>query len=136
MINPAKPTVRQLACWIVDRESDGGSAHELRVEAAFRACEKLRHVLSVLAGIAGFRSLLLRALALARVEVPWLDAVKVNSEGLLEITGVLETQQDGGDAERGGEALLVQLLGLLAMFIGQSLTFRLVRDVWPDAPLT
>jgi len=27
------------------------------------------------------------------------------------------------------------LLGLLVTFIGENLTVRLVRDVWPDAPV-
>jgi circadian clock protein KaiC len=35
----------------------------------------------------------------------------------------------------GGVALLAQLLGLLVAFIGENLTLRLVREVWPKAPL-
>ena len=31
-------------------------------------------------------------------------------------------------------ALVAQLLGLLATFIGIGLTMQLVRDAWPDAP--
>jgi hypothetical protein len=32
-------------------------------------------------------------------------------------------------------ALLAQLLGLLVAFIGESLTLRLVREVWPPVTL-
>jgi len=31
--------------------------------------------------------------------------------------------------------LLAQLLGLLVTFIGEALTVRLVREVWPKVPL-
>jgi hypothetical protein len=37
-------------------------------------------------------------------------------------------------AKKGGTLLVAQLLGLLVTFIGQALTLRLVRDLWPDAP--
>ena len=35
----------------------------------------------------------------------------------------------------GGVVLLAQLLGLLVAFIGETLTLRLVREVWPEVPL-
>jgi hypothetical protein len=35
----------------------------------------------------------------------------------------------------GGVVLLAQLLGLLVAFIGENLTLRLVREVWPKVPL-
>jgi hypothetical protein len=33
-------------------------------------------------------------------------------------------------------AVVAHLLGLLVLFIGDHMTGRLVRDVWPDAPLS
>jgi len=38
------------------------------------------------------------------------------------------------EAVNGGAVLVTQLLGLLVTFIGQALTLRLVRELWPDAP--
>jgi hypothetical protein len=35
----------------------------------------------------------------------------------------------------GRVVLLAQLLGLLVAFIGENLTLRLVREVWPKVPL-
>jgi hypothetical protein len=35
----------------------------------------------------------------------------------------------------GRVVLLAQLLGLLVAFIGESLTLRLVLEVWPKVPL-
>ena len=127
--------MRNLAQWLLNHEADAGNPSDVKVRAAFRTCEKLGHHLSKLAGVAGFWSLLSRALTLAKREAPWLAAVELKADGSLEGTGRIETQQDRDDAERGGVVLVAQLLGLLATFIGQNLAMRLVREVWPDAPL-
>ena len=134
MIDPATPAMRNLSRWLLAREADAGKPSEVKVQAAFRACEKLRHRLSTLTGVAGFRSLLSRALTLAKAEVPWFSVVEVKADGSLEGMGKIETQQDRDETEKGGVILLAQLLGLLVTFIGETLALRLVRDVWPDAP--
>lgn len=51
---------------------------------AFRVCEKLRGSLATVVGTMGFRSLLSRALALAKVEAPQLGPLQVSREGALE----------------------------------------------------
>lgn len=93
---------------------------------AVKACDKLRIPLAKLAGVAGFRSLLSRALALAKGEFPELDPVKVNADGSLE-------GFDGIEQKDAGVALVAQLLGLLVTFIGEPLSLSLVRDAWPEA---
>jgi hypothetical protein len=45
-----------------------------------RVCERLRKPLARLAGVAGFRSLLSRAVALARAEIPSLVGVQVRAD--------------------------------------------------------
>ena len=98
------------------------------IGAAARACEQLRAPLARLVGVAGFRSLLSRALAMARAEVPALHAVHARPDGSLEgWNGIRRTQ----DAE-AGVVVVAHLLGLLVTFIGEPLTHRLVRDAWPD----
>ena len=134
MMNAATPRMRTFARWLIAREAAAGYPPEEKAQAAFRACEKLRHHLSTFAGVAGFRSLLSRALILAKAEVPWLSAVEVKADGSLPELGSLDTQHDMDEAEKGGVILLAQLLGLLVTFIGEALTLRLVQDVWPDAP--
>jgi hypothetical protein len=42
---------------------------------------------------------------------------------------------EAGEAGKGLVAVLGLLLDLLVGFIGEDLTFRLVREVWPDLPL-
>ena len=86
-------------------------------------------------GNVGFRALLSRALALANADVPWLRAVHVKADGSLEGLDELGAQVDPDEIFQGCVVLLAQLLGLLVAFIGEDLTLRLVRDVWPKLSL-
>jgi hypothetical protein len=83
-------------------------------------------------GTTGFCALLARALKLAGAEVPLLRALQVNTDGSLEGLDNLEAQADPQELAKGRVVLLAELLGLLVVFIGQSLTLRLVREVWPQ----
>jgi hypothetical protein len=98
-------------------------------------CEKLRLPLSKLVGVAGFRSLLSRALAIAKAEVPLLIAVQVRADGSLEGLDGPGHDQDAGAGGQAGVVIVAQLLGLLVTFIGEPLTLRLVRDAWPNASM-
>ena len=104
--------------------------------AAFRICEKLRLPLIAFAGIAGYRSLLARALTLARVEAPLLAGIEIKPDGSFQFSTDLEARLATAEADRAGAMLAGQLLELLAVFIGEALTFRLVHDVWPRAATT
>jgi hypothetical protein len=124
----ARPEQRRFARRLLALEASADQTHS----AAFSACEKLRRPLAVLAGIAGFRALLSRALALANGEVRWLKAVHVNANGSLEGLEGVRAQVSPDDFARGEEILVAQLVGLLATFIGEALTLRLVQEVWPE----
>ena len=102
---------------------------------AFYVCEKLRAHLATLMGTAGFRELLSCALPRANAEVPWLRAVQVKADGSLEGLEELHAPRNPDELSEGGVVLVAQLLGLLAAFIGETLTLRLVREVWPEVPL-
>ena len=97
--------------------------------AVLRVSEKLRRRLSTLAGPAGFRALLARALTLAKAEVPAINGIRVKPDGSLD--GFCEIK-DLVQAEAFGIEILAQLLGLLSTFIGQHLTLNLLVDEWPD----
>jgi hypothetical protein len=94
------------------------------IHAVSRVCDKLRRPFATLAGIAGFRSLLARALTLAKQESPDLRVWEVMPDGSLE--GL------NGEAVQSGAVLITHLIGLMITFIGESLTLRLLQDVWPD----
>jgi hypothetical protein len=91
--------------------------------------EKLRRPLVTLTGIAGFRSLLARALTLAKAQASALNIVQVEPDGSLTGLGDHEAQ-----VSEAGVMLIAELLGLLVTFIGEHLMLTLVRDAWPDLP--
>lgn len=130
----ATPKVKEFARQLLAYEAAAGKSAGANPSAAFRVCEKLRHLLGTLTGTAGFRSLLSRALALSNEDVRWLKAVHVKADGSLEGLGDLEGKVSKGDFAKGEVSLIACLLGLLVTFIGEDLTLRLVRDVWPEAP--
>jgi len=127
------PESRHLAQRLLTYEAVAGKNSETTESAAFRVFAKLRQPLITLAGVAGFRSLLSRALTLARAEAPSLNAVHVAADGSLQGLDELEPQIDKDPAREGGAILIAQLIGLLLTFIGEGLTLRMVQDVWPGA---
>lgn len=99
--------------------------------AVLRVSEKLRRTISLLAGSSGFRSLLTRALTLAKAQVPGLGVAQINPDGSLEGLSDLGNQDwDGG----AGVILIAQLLALLVTFLGERLMRSLVLQTWPDFP--
>ena len=129
-MNAVTPAMRKLAQRLIARES----ARSLRNgtgSGVVQVCDKLRGPLAKLAGVAGFRSLLTRAVALAAANEPWLKLVQVLPDGTLG--GFDEARQKQGDAGTHGDEVVAQLLGLLDTFIGEPLTLRLVSEAWPEA---
>ena len=116
-------------------EAARAKAAHTRVDDAVRVCETLQVPLSRLAGPAGFSSLLSRALALTKAEVPALRVVQVRPDGSLAGFDEIEQLQDAGALEKGRVVLVAHLLGLLATLIGESLTRRLTCDAWPAAAI-
>jgi hypothetical protein len=114
-------------------ENATGKTSEPAEFAAFRVCERLRQPLITLAGVAGFRSLLSRALTLARAEAPSLSAVQVAADGSLQGLGELQPQTDTDQAREAGVTLIAQLLGLLVRVVGEAMTLQLVTsEILPD----
>jgi hypothetical protein len=122
--NGINPKIRDLAQRLLSLESTAENLSDSNTSAVRIVSEKLRRPLSRLAGTAGFRSLLMRALTLAKREAPLLDGVQVKEDGSLE--GL-----DGEETEAGA-VLIAYLVELLETFIGESLTLRLLKDIWPS----
>jgi hypothetical protein len=127
---------RDLAQRLVAYQSGAGKNSEPTELAAFRVCEALRQPLCALAGVAGFRSLLSRALTLARAEAPSLSAVQVAADGSLQGLEELRPQVDADEAREAGIILITQLLGLLVRVVGEAVTLQLVAsEILPDFKL-
>jgi len=127
----ATPQMRDFAAHLIAYETRGNKPSGTTTPAAFPVCEKLRPHLATLMGNTGVRTLFSRALAQAEGEVPSLRAVQVKADGSLEHSGELEVQAEPEELAKGSVVLVAQLLGLLVAFIGETLTLRLMRDIWP-----
>ena len=124
---------RYLAQRLLNYEAVEGKNSETTESAAFRVCAKLREPLTTFAGVAGFRSLLSRALTLAKAEAPSLSAVQIAEDGSLQGLDELKPEIDTDQTKERGAILVAQLIGLLLTFIGEGLTLRMVQGVWPQA---
>jgi hypothetical protein len=122
------PQTRDLAQRLIANEGAAGNTSEPMEFAAFRVCETLRRPVGALVGVPGFRSLLSRALTLARAEAPSLSAVRVAADGSLEGLDELGSQIEKDQVREGGVILIAHLLGLLLTFIGETMTSRLVTS--------
>lgn len=125
-------SMRNLARRLLALEAARPNPAAVHMHQADLVCEKLRVSVSRFAGPDGFNSLLRRAVALAREEIPALANVRVKSNGTLEGIGELNEAAGGGETE-AAVVITAHLLGLLVTFIGEPLTLRLVRYTWPDA---
>ncbi len=126
---------RTLARRLIEHEAGRMLASPGSDQAAWRVCEQLRGSLSKLVGVAGFRSLLARALTLTQRDAAWLARIEVKPDGTLAGLGVDAPGYDRESAAQAGLLLVTQLLALLHTFIGEALSLRLVRDIWPGAAL-
>lgn len=124
--------MRKLARQLIARERARSSSPPSESDyPALRICEELRIPLTAYAGAIGFRSLLRRALNLARAEEPRLTALMVDDTGVIVVPEDFQAAHPPSVAAPIGEALVVHLLLLLEIFIGAALTLRLVHEVWP-----
>ena len=127
------PQTRDLALRLLACETAAGKTSEPSELAAFRVCARLRQPLITLAGVAGFRSLLSRALTLARAEAPSLSAVQIAADGSLQGPDGLRPQVHADEAGEAGVILITQLLGLLVRVVGEASTLQLVTSgIVPD----
>ena len=134
MMESPSASVRGMARRLLALEAASARASDPHAHEAVRVCEKLRISLTRFAGADGFISLLQRALALARAEVPAAHSIAVKADCSLE--GLERIAVDSGAAAAEvAVAITAHLLGLLVTFIGELLTLRLLREAWPDASL-
>jgi hypothetical protein len=124
ILNEVDPAAREMAHRLIAIERGGSLVAPEDRDFSCSVCEKLRRPLSRLVGSAGVSSLVRRALTLAKRESPALHEVEVLEDGSLK---GLE-----GDALQASDILIAHLIQLLATFIGEGLTLRILRDAWPE----
>ena len=146
-MNSASPTSLYLARKLLALEENSrkkrgntavAHADNSPIDTTARVCQKLQRILTAFAGSAGFRSLLTRALTLAKAQDPWLAGVSVLEDGSLAGFETLpaptnKTPKKTPVTSSHGQLLVAQLLDLLVTFIGEALMLQLVRSAWPEA---
>ncbi len=130
-MNRATPQMRNLAMRLIAFDARGKNFSRIKNPDIFYVCEKLRLQLAPLVGDEAFRALLAHTPALARAECQELSAVQVNAKGMSEAPAEIHGQINMGTFLETRVVLVAQLLGLLAVFIGENLTLGLVREVGP-----
>ncbi|MCX8496774.1 MAG: hypothetical protein ORN51_11380 [Akkermansiaceae bacterium] len=100
--------------------------------SAFFIFEKISPHFITMMGSYGYQQLLERALVLASKEFPWLSKANINNDGLLDEMSEIDLNITPEDFSAGKLALLTHLLRLLNDIIGEGMTLRLLRDVWPE----
>ena len=138
MIDTQAASLRDIARRLLDLEAASLCASQQH--EAVRVCERLQVSLTRFAGADGFTSLLRRALALARVEIPSIQNIRVKADGSIEgLEAIAADSRDSGKSTDAGTeaaiAITTNLLALLVTFVGKRITLRLVREAWPGALL-
>jgi hypothetical protein len=124
-MSKASPAMLNLAQQLLAIEVKHVHAPDQDVECVVRVLERFRQPLTKFAGPVGYSSLLSRALALAKAQLPELQMVSIQADG--SVTGFQNSEQYAAGVE-----IVAQLLALLAIFIGESLMVTLLRDAWPS----
>jgi len=132
----------ELAKQLLAHEAGNGRSIETLADAADSVAQKLSDQLSVLLGQEGVNALLVRSLHLAKVDPS--SAKDFLQEVQAEITSAgffssLKEKVQGRDptvVETALTAIFGNFLWLLSVFVGASLTFRLLRRIWSGVPLS
>ena len=132
-MNTASPEIFNLARRLIVIEAREDDSSDGQGEVSRRVIHELRLQLIKFAGVDGFRSLLSRALTLARKEAPALNLVQIRADGSLENFNLVEDSSNEETSAQPGTVLLAHLLQLLVTFVGQSLTLTLLSEKWPEA---
>jgi hypothetical protein len=130
-MNRATQKMQAFAKHLIAHEARQKRSVDAKAPPAFPETEKLRPHLATFMGNAGFRALIMRALALASAEVAWLREVQVTAAGSLTVSKELGEKMTAKSVLEGRVMLLAQLIGLMVAFIGEKLTLQLLLDVWP-----
>jgi hypothetical protein len=128
----ASPALRQAARQVLTLELAVDHSAEALAATVTRVYEALLGQVVKLLGETGAHALLSRSVRLTRTEFPWLAAAAQGpEERLLSRIGLALAGQPPQVGAEAAAAALAALIELLATFIGEGLTARLLEDAWP-----
>jgi hypothetical protein len=102
---------------------------------AIRACDKLHRHLARIVGDEGIRALIGRTLSVGRLTYPSAPRSDGVSVDVGATVGAYLEAQPPDLASEASVHLIATLIGLVAKFIGDGLTLRLLRELWPEIPV-
>jgi hypothetical protein len=116
------------------REAGAGADASTVAAAARRLCEQFAHQLTPLVGDAGVAAIYARSLHLTRRQFPGRATVRAagQDDGPFTRAQHFLEHQESAVATEAAVALLTSVGELMASFIGDGLTTRLLREAWPD----
>jgi hypothetical protein len=132
-MSPPEPAVRSLARRLVRLGSEG-LAPASGPDAAERVIGTFSRTLGPLLGAGGFHLIVSRALNRARRQHSVLETVTSDPGGPRYLQGL--GTAEAGDAravDAAAEAVVAEVIELLARFLGADLAIRLVRQSFPEA---
>ena len=113
-------------------EREAGSHDALAIAmAARRLCERLIEQLTPIIGAAGVEAICSRSLHLTQQQFPSLALSEQKSGSFAHLEASLRKLEPAAAVD-AAVAVLVTACGLLDVFIGESLTTRLLRGAWPN----
>jgi hypothetical protein len=137
-VKRVNPAYYDLGRWLLAQEAGPRAGSTAMVAAAETVFQKLQARLTILFSQEGYGSLLARALHLAQARQPLLQGVAVewlpNSPPAGAHLRGLQESLEGSEADSVAEALAALLgnfLQLLATFIGEDMSQRELRRIWP-----
>lgn len=118
---------------IATQGSGAGADAGAVAEAAIRKWDQIARQLAPIIGEGGFRALYVRGLHLTRSTYPWLPVAQ-EPDQTTPFTSLRVSLQgrESTEARDASNALLVTFTELLATFIGEGLTTRLLSSVRAD----
>jgi hypothetical protein len=122
------PQLRELAHHLIS----AASRTDAEAPGIISVVKGMDTVLTRLARRTGSRSLIARAVSLAKASEPSLKAISPSAEGVLESLEEVLSKAGPEDRFRDEALVVAHLLGLLHTFIGERLTLQLITEVWPD----
>jgi hypothetical protein len=131
------PAHLQLANWLLAQEMSDPADLPGVTDAAEHVLQKLLRRLAKLITPIGCQALLSRALHLSRADYPFLGELHagVTDDAWLEGLHHSVESLDPLEARAGLAALLGTLIGLIMLFIGEDLTWRLFLELGWEVPM-
>jgi hypothetical protein len=127
MTNPrSDAAIAHISDWLLAAEFAKNGSLGVEEPVVSRISGKLRTVVSALVGVAGYKSILMRALNLTMRDTDAFQGTSVTSDGFLEDLNSKDP--------RAGELLIFHLVDLLVVLTGVDFTLQLLQEAWPDLP--